>query len=101
MSSAHQIVSGNVNSFNLSRSHNNVVNFIAEIDTEEHQILQWLSPLEPQQRHQAVLTGRLGSIGNWVLETDKFKKWSDREDGCAESLLFMCGSPGVGKTYLR
>jgi len=95
------MATGNVNSFNVSTNHNYIVNFVTEIDTEEHQILQWLSPLEPQRRHQDVRTGRLDSIGNWALETDKFKEWSDREDGCAETLLFCCGSPGVGKTYLR
>ena len=98
----HQIVTGNTNSFNVSTNHNNIVNFVTEIDPEEEdQILQWLSPLEPQRRHQSVRTGRLDGIGYWVLETNKFRKWSDREDGCAEPVLFCCGNPGVGKTYLR
>jgi len=95
------MATGNVNSFNVLTNHNNIVNFITEIDTEEHQILQWLSPLEPQRRHQAVRTGRLDSIGNWILETTQFREWSDREDGYVEPLLFCCGSPGVVKTYLR
>ena len=101
-SSRHQIVTGNTNSFNVSMNHNNIVNFITEIDVEEvNQILQWLSPLEPQRRHQSVRTGRLDGVGNWVLETNEFRKWSDGEDGCVEPVLFCCGNPGVGKTYLR
>ena len=67
MSPGDQMAAGNVNSFNVSTNHNNIVNIITETDTEEDQILQWLSPLEPQRRHQAVRTGRLDSIGNWVL----------------------------------
>ena len=97
----HQQVTGNVNSFNVLTNHNNIVNFVTEIDAEGRQILQWLSPLEPQQRHQGVRTDRLGDIGNWVLETNEFRKWSDKEDGCVEPVLFCHGNPGVGKTYLR
>ena len=96
----HQQVTGNVNSFNVLTNHNNIVNFVTEIDAEGRQILQWLSPLEPQQRHQGVRTDRLGDIGNWVLETNEFRKWSDK-DGCVEPVFFCHGNPGVGKTYLR
>ena len=94
------MVAGNFNSFNVSTNHNNIVNFITETDAEERQILQWLSPLEPQQRHQGVRTGRLDGVGNWVLETNEFRKWSDT-DGCTEPVLFCPGNPGVGKTHLR
>jgi len=94
MSPGHQQVTGNINSFNT-------VNFIAELDDEGHQILQWLSPLEPQKRHQGVRTDRLDGVGNWVLETTEFRKWRDGEDGCVEPVLFCYGNPGVGKTYVR
>jgi len=95
MSPGHQQFAGNINSFN------NIVNFVTEIDEEGHQILQWLSPLEPQKRHQGVRTDRLDGVGNWVLETSEFKKWRDAEDGCVEPVLFCYGNPGVGKTYVR
>ena len=100
MSPGHQQGAGNTNSFN-NNSFNNIVNFVAEIDTEGRQILQWLSPLEPQQRHQGVRTDRLDSVGNWVLETSEFRKWRDEGGGCVEPVLFCCGNPGVGKTYVR
>ena len=100
MSSEHRQITGNVNSFNVSTNYN-IVNFNWEVDPEGRQILQWLSPLVPQQRHQNVRTDRLAGIGNWVLETNEFKKWSGGEDGWVELLLFCDGNPGVGKTYLR
>jgi len=98
MSSGRQW-SGNFGSFNVNS--NNIFNFVTEIDGEAHQILQWLSPLEPPKQHQDVRIGRLDGVGNWVLETAEFKKWSDEEDGCDEPVLFCYGNLGVGKTYLR
>jgi len=96
-----QQVTGNVNSFNSLTSYNNIVNISTGSDIEGHQILQWLSPLQPQQRHQGVRTDRLDGVGNWVLETIEFRKWRDTEDGWVEPVLFCYGNPGVGKTYLR
>ena len=101
MSPEHQQPTGNINSFNNNNSFNNIVNYIAEEDTEGRQILQWLSPLEPQQRHRGVQIDRLNSVGSWVLETSEFRKWMDGEDGCVEPVLFVYGNPGVGKTYVR
>jgi len=98
MSSGHQQIIGNTNSFNLS----SIFNFISEGDDEGRQILQWLSPLEPQQRHQGVRTDRLDGVGNWVLEISEFRKWREAEDGSGgEQVLFCYGNPGVGKTYVR
>ena len=100
MSAGHEQSTGNINSFNNNNSFNNIVNFITNLDDEGRQILQWLSPLEPQQRHQGVRADRLDSVGNWVLETTEFRKWRDAED-CVEQVLFCYGNPGVGKTYVR
>ena len=88
MPSGNQQVTGNINSFN------NVVNFVTETDAEGNQILKWLSPLEPQQRHQDVRADRLDGVGNWVLETSEFKKWRDAEDDCVDPILFCSGNPG-------
>jgi len=102
MSPEYQQITGNVNSFNvLTNYNNNILSFNTDIDAEGRQILQWLSPLEPQQRHQSVRVDRLDGIGNWVPETSEFRKWSGVEDGCVEPVLFCDGNPGVGKTYLR
>jgi len=94
--------SGNVNSFNINNSFNtNIFKYVPEIDDEGHQILRWLSPLEPQIRHQGVRTDRLDGVGNWVLETREFRKWRYEQDGSVEPVLFCYGNPGVGKTYVR
>ena len=95
MSSGYQLVTGNINSFNT------IVNFNTEIDHEGQKVLQWLSPLEPQQRHQGVRTDRLDGVGNWILETSDFRNWRDGEDSCVKPVLFCYGNPGVGKTYVR
>jgi len=95
MSARYQQLTGNINSFNT------IVTFTTEIDDERRQIQQWLSPLEPQLRHQGVRTDRLDGVGNWVLETGEFRNWRDTEDGCVEPVLFCYGNPGVGKTYVR
>ena len=103
MLSGRRQVTGNTNSFNALTYYNNtsIFNITEGPDAERHQILQWLSPLEPQQRHEGVRTGRLDSVGNWILETNEFRKWSDTENSCVEPVLFCYGNPGVGKTYLR
>ena len=98
MSSWRQQITGNINSFNSSTNYN-IVNIATGPDVERHQILQWLSPLEPEKRHQGVRTDRLDGVGNWVLETSRFRKWRDVEDGCVEPVLLCYGNPGVGKTY--
>ena len=106
MSSRQQQIPANFTSFNNNNSNNNnsfnnIVNFVTEIDDEGQQILRWLSPLEPQQRHQGVRTDRLDSVGSWVLETSEFRKWREAEDGSVEQVLFCYGNPGVGKTFVR
>ena len=68
---------------------------------EDAQIMRWLSPLEPNNRHQGVRTDRLGGIGDWLLETSEFRQWRGGEGGADKAILFCSGNPGVGKTYLR
>ena len=66
---------------------------------EDEQIMCWLSPIEPSTRHQSVRNDRFDGVGNWFLETCKFREW--REGGAEKAVLFCPGNPGVGKTYLR
>jgi len=87
---------GNVNSGNIIGG---VTNFYSS--DEEAQIMRWLSPLEPNNRHQGVRTDRFDGVGDWFLETGEFREWRDGESGADEAVLFCSGNPGVGKTYLR
>jgi len=68
---------------------------------EDAQIRSWLSPLEPDNRHQTVRTDRVDGIGGWLLETREFREWRGGEGGADNAVLFCSGNPGVGKTYLR
>jgi len=68
---------------------------------DDAQILRWLSPLEPNIRHQALRNERFDGVGDWVLETSEFREWREGEGGSDKAVLFCSGNPGVGKTYLR
>ena len=63
--------------------------------------MRWLSPLEPNNRHQGVRTSRFVGVGDWLLETSEFREWRGDEDRAEKAVLFCSGNPGVGKTYLR
>ena len=94
-------ITNNINSFNSLNT--NIVKVITGIEDEKWQILEWLSLLEPHQRHHGARTNRVDGVGNWFLETDEFRKWSGASggDGCVPPVLFFYGDLGVGKTYLR
>ena len=85
---------------NVTASYNNVWNN-CEISNEKREILEWMSPMTPRERHQAVSEGRMDRKGNWLLGTNEFEKWHRSEDQADNPVLFCYGDPGVGKTYLR
>ena len=85
---------GNTHSGNIANSFNTYMT------DEDAQIVRWLSPLEPRNRHRAVSTDRLDGVGDWFLGTSEFQEWRESEDGAEKVVLFCSGSPGVGKTYL-
>jgi len=95
-----QISSQNLSITDNTNCFNNVINVNPALSDEDNQIREWLSPLKPHQRHQDVRAERLDGVGDWFLETSEFQKWSKREDGSLESVIFCSGGPGVGKTYL-
>ena len=97
----HSSNSGNVNCNNVTNSHNHTVNLNQGIADGKQEIMQWLSPLDPQTRHQDVRTDRFDGVGSWFLETSEFQEWRSGEGGVDKALLFCCGNPGVGKTFLR
>src|SRR5437868_5808785 len=88
---------GNAHCGNTTNSFNNIV----YKSDEDAQIMRWLSPLEPNYRHQDVRTDRFDGIGDWLLENSQFREWRGNEGGADNAVLFCSGNPGVGKTYLR
>jgi len=90
---------GNIDSFNVTNSYNNVTLIVAD---DEPKILAWLSPLEPQVRHQDICEQRVDRVGNWLLETKEFRGWynGSGNDGSDYAALFCYGEPGVGKSYI-
>jgi len=85
----------NTDSFIVSNSYNNVITVAAADD--EPQIMGWLSPLEPQVRHQDICDQRVDGIGGWLLETKEFISWYE---GSSRAVLCCYGNPGAGKSYI-
>jgi len=86
----------NANCGNIVGSFNTVYK-----SNDDAEIMRWLSPLEANDRHQGVRTNRFDGVGDWLLETQEFRKWKESRGGADKAVLFCYGNPGVGKTYLR
>jgi len=67
------------------------------------QLLTWLSPLDPGLRHWEIRERRVNDVGEWLIETEEFTRWSGlgKEIECESAVLFCYGDPGVGKTFIR
>jgi len=90
----------NQNVGNVTDSYKNVCNNCKiSVSDKKHQILEWLSPMEARERHQAVREGRGDGVGDWLLRTNEYERWQSEE--AVHPLLFCYGDPGVGKTHLR
>lgn len=63
-------------------------------------LLAWLSPLEPQRRHDDVRAKRSKGTGTWFLNTTEFQSWGDHEDARDCRALYSFGEPGAGKTVI-
>jgi len=94
-------IKGNTNSLNTTNSLN-VQNYFTIAD-ERSQLLTWLSPLEPSLRHREIRERRVNDIGEWLIQTEEFKRWrGPSEEGKGDSAVLFCyGDPGVGKTFIR
>ena len=96
------VISITSNSGNVTGSYNNVWNNCdISVSEEKRAVLEWLSPTEPRERHQAIRVDRLAGVGGWLLLTNEFTRWNQSGDETAHPVLFCYGDPGVGKTYLR
>ena len=101
---AHQnpAISITSNCGNVTDSCNNVLNNCdISVTDEKRAVLEWLSPLEPRERHQTIGMDRMPGVGDWLLLTYEFTQWYQGGDETAKPVLFYYGDPGVRKTYLR
>ena len=70
------------------------------VNEESMRIQEWLSPLEPNTKHEDVSNRRLDGVGDWVLRKTEFESWCPGPDGSV-NLMLCHGGQGVGKTYIR
>ena len=93
------ILNNNKDCFNTITS--NVSNITVTNDRSE--ILTWLSPLEPNKRHEGLKERRVEKVGDWLLRTEQFQSWrSGTGQGESQKATIFCsGNPGVGKAYIR
>jgi len=92
-----RLFSDNIGSLNTT----NIINFT--VADNRPGILAWLSTRDPKVRHQDIRDRRVEDIGEWVLQTEEFRRWhAGSERGESDNAVFFCyGGPGVGKTYIR
>ncbi|RDW74453.1 uncharacterized protein DSM5745_07115 [Aspergillus mulundensis] len=61
-------------------------------------ILDWIAPLEQEQRHAFVTSLRVKGTGGWLLEHPEYTKW--RDNPASPHVLWCHGMGGAGKTVL-
>jgi len=94
----------NTNCNNVISNYNNYNNYNTTTSysfDDDAQVMEWLSPLDLENRHRDAVTDRVDGIGNWLLETAEFQEWRGGEGGADKAVLYCSGNPGAGKTYLR
>lgn len=60
-------------------------------------ILEWLTPLDFAQMHQAILSSRSPGTGSWLIQDDNYASWAIAGKN---QTLWLQGIPGAGKTVL-
>ena len=77
---------GNSNSASITNSFNNLIT--VDKSDENAQIMCWLSPLEPNTRHQKIRAKRFDGVGDWLLETREWREWRGSDGGNDRAVLF-------------
>ena len=62
-----------------------------------HSVRRWLSIASPRDDLQAARDKRQMSLGNWLLDHPRFRRWQSSEDS---AMLVLHGFAGTGKTGL-
>ncbi|CAI7596702.1 unnamed protein product [Penicillium pancosmium] len=81
----------------MSRVHDHVVAIRNDVTLERYQhILEWLTPLNPDDRQNTLLTESTNGSGLWFLQSKEFAKWTSQP----KQTLVCPGIPGAGKSVL-
>ena len=64
------------------------------------QTLEWLSPIDPSERHDEIKSARLSGTCEWIRTDVEFQRWvkttpSDNN----HDVICWVGDPGQGKTF--
>ena len=65
-------------------------------DALRHEILRWLSPVDPSENHNDACSKHEPGTGAWLIESDIFQSWLGEQD----EVLWLHGIPGSGKSIL-
>ncbi|KAK2760285.1 hypothetical protein FQN54_002353 [Arachnomyces sp. PD_36] len=64
---------------------------------EKEQFLQWLAAPDFEKRHLEIYAKKHPQTSTWILDREEFQTWLN---GSGQSLLWIYGKPGVGKSVL-
>ncbi|KAI5839423.1 ankyrin repeat-containing domain protein [Morchella snyderi] len=64
---------------------------------ERIKVCEWLYPGAVDKKHTEIQSKRQENTGGWLLADDRFTSW---KGGSGPRLLWGCGIPGAGKTFL-
>ncbi|OJZ92846.1 hypothetical protein ASPFODRAFT_202600 [Aspergillus luchuensis CBS 106.47] len=82
----------------LPRIETQVVECLAKLGQREAiDILEWVSTVKHKAHHDNVRNNRTPGTGDWLLRKVEFRDW---EESSSSAVLWLRGSPGVGKTFL-
>ena len=65
-------------------------------DALRHEILKWLSSVDPSENHNDACNKHEPSTGGWLIESEILQSWLRKED----EVLWLHGIPGSGKSIL-
>ncbi|OQE39856.1 hypothetical protein PENCOP_c006G07555 [Penicillium coprophilum] len=81
----------------ISKVHEEVMEIRNIVTLEQYQdILEWLTPLNPDKLQNTLLEKRASGSGSWFLESKEFTEWISQP----KQTLVCPGIPGAGKSVL-
>jgi hypothetical protein len=69
---------------------------IDRLDGRQKKLLQWLSPVDPEQSHKVAQQLHQEGTGEWIIHSQEISEWKSGHNHC----LWLSGLPGAGKTVL-